>query len=176
MHVSLSWEMSVVIAVVILIASADRQLSTLPPTTKCAHWAIVAIYSVVGAGGFRFLVRFCVNQEQFLHDFSQPNVLGLKAWPMSAVALAFSLAATLLLFATLRLGRLRRWARTAFGYLVIPVSVLYPVVMATALGLVGRSTLAAPIALGTALVLLALACFSIMFYRSQSITRTMTSC
>jgi hypothetical protein len=167
---NLKWEMVGVAGTAILMAKTNPRLSTVPRTLKWLHWGLIGVYSLVGIAGFRVFLMLWLNHQLFVEAFSQPNALGVRPALMQWIALIFSLTAMSFYFVVMELGRFRRTARTLFSCLVVPNSVLYPIVMLSASGLIGRFDSALSFARGAVLTLLALACLSIFFYRSRSVT------
>ncbi|HVV73563.1 MAG TPA: hypothetical protein VHI52_18970, partial [Verrucomicrobiae bacterium] len=96
-----------------------------------------------------------------------PNVLGLPTTLMQYLVLGFGVIGTVFGFAVLRLGKLNRRARPLFVGLVVPVSVLYPVVIATASGAVGHFQSIYLLTSAVGALLFVVACFSIWFYTSE---------
>src|SRR4051812_44302854 len=155
-------ELTMIVAVITLVCSTAPPLALVPRRIKWTHWLIVGIYALVGVEGFRFLIVYCVNHSKFVALFSQPNIANLSPGSMQVTALAYSLTSLLFCLAALRLGRLRKWAGTVFSWLALPVSALYPMIMATAFL---PSAPAFTVQWATYLLLLA-SLLSILFYRS----------
>jgi hypothetical protein len=163
-----AWEAVAAVSTVILVNSTKGQFSNIPPSVKWVHFGIVAVYSLVGISGPRFLLMFTFGHGQFVRMFSQPSALGVAPTLMQWLAAVFGLVGTVFFVDVMRLGRLRRKSRTMFNYLVLPCSLVYPVVMVTASGAITAVPAAKVFALSAAAVLLALGSFAIVFYESKS--------
>jgi hypothetical protein len=160
-------EASVLAALAILIARVGPQLSSVPRSVRWTHFGLVGIFSLLGISGPRFVIMFCLGHRRFVEVFTQPNVLGVGAGLMQVIAMLFGVAAAVLLVATMLLGDLNRKAYRIFRAFVLPCASLYPVVMVTASGTFGSFASAVGISYTAGLVLVALGCFTLLFYRSK---------
>ena len=164
------WEIAAITGTVILIAKMSSQLTGVPRLVKWTHWGLVGIFSLVGINGFPIALMFCLKHKSFVEAFSQLNILGVNPSVMQSLALAFAVLSIIFYVVSMMLGNLRVWARTMFGYLVVPCSLMYPVVWSTATGASNQSPSAVTVIRCAILALLALACFSIIFYRAKAVT------
>ena len=162
------WEVVAAVSTVILVKSTAPQFSNFPCSVKWVHFGIVSVYSLVGISGPRFLLMFMFGHGEFVRMFSQPSVLGVAPALMQWLAAVFGIVGTVFFVGVMMLGRLRRKARTTFNYLVLPCSLVYPLVMVTASGAFTAVPTAMAFALSAAAILLALGCFAIVFYQSKS--------
>jgi len=165
----LIWETAAVAGSVILIHNVDPELPRSRPSIRVTHWTAVIVYSLISITGFRIGLWFALKHGTFVEAFSQPNVLGASAWAMQALALIFALLAIPFYFVVMRLGKLRRWARLPFVCMVIPCGVLYPIVGATATGIVSQVEIAPKLTWIASTILFAAGCASIGFYSSPSV-------
>jgi hypothetical protein len=166
-------ELAAMAGTALLIASTAPHLSCVPRALRYTHWALIGTYLLIGVEGPRFLVRFFVNHRGFTDQFSQPNALGISPNAMQLVTLGFAVAATVLWISVVGLSKFRRRARAVFTALVLPTSLLYPFIMVSALEVGRVSDYSLTIVLATAIPLLGLASYSILFYTSKSVTELM---
>lgn len=161
-------EISAIMAVIILALRRRACLSGVPLRIVVSHFLLVSLYAVTGIAGFRFMIWLCLNQSRFMGAFSSANPLGIDAWLMRVVACVYSIAACILFVSALRLGDSRNWARQVFVVLVLPCSLLYPSVIASAVGVEKHQDGFWALLTGTG-ILTVTALFSISFYLSKNV-------
>jgi hypothetical protein len=164
-------EGSAIVGVVILILRMQDKLSDLPKWAKFVHFAIVAVYSVIGVAGSRILLVFCLRHDLFVRVLSRPNSFGIDAPVMQWLAMTFAVGGIAMFIAVMLLGSFNARAGRVFSYVVLPCSLLYPLVMVSALGYIDPSPLAARVIIDVTVVLLVIAGASIGFYNSRTLTR-----
>jgi hypothetical protein len=142
-----NWEIMAIAGVVILFFKVRPRLEELSWHFKVIHWTLIGIFILVGATGFRFLLLFLRHHDQFQSIFSEPNLIVVPSSVMRTGVLLFSVAAVCLFIAAMELGKFRKRARSIFVCLAPLCGIIYPNVMAVALG-VKPSLLAYLVGLG----------------------------
>lgn len=165
----LTLEFSALAGVAILIARVGARFRGCPWWVRWIHFAFVAVFSLVGIGGARFLVIWVFGARRFAWMFSQPNVLNIDPSAMRVLAVVFGIAATALFFGAMVMGASNRKGLAVFKWLVLPCSVFYPVVMLSAAGLADVFPLSACRTWLMIAALGSLACSSILFYRLRTV-------
>ncbi len=162
-------EAAAITSLALLISNTRDQFANVSPVVKRTHWVILGFYEIVGMGGFRMLVRFLFNHEKFVASFDEPNAIGISPGILipSASVLGFigpAIAAT-----ALRLGRCKRRARILFLILVVPVSILYPVIMLAAMRNTIGLNVDRGVEMGIICCFVAFGLFSFWFYNCRAV-------
>ena len=169
----LKMEIAAILGVILTFFKVRERKLRVPIFIQILHWFFVVTFAVIGASSFAYLIRFVFNHSGFVELFHRPGVFGLPQDVILLLVHCHIAIGTVFFVAVNCMGQLSNRGRRIFLYLVIPVSLLYPVVffiaIAPQLGVIGSQV--KPLAF-SATLLLALALPAIAFYNSKAVKKS----